>query len=82
MIRAYSGKVDVGENILKAAVDLFSDGNASQLKIHILIHNAAMTDFGTIETQTLQGINDLFNVNGLFHLPSFKILSPAHIDCI
>jgi len=62
-VQADVGKVDAGQKILKAAVDLFADGDASLLKIHVLIHNAAMTEFGTIETQTLQGIDDLYNVN-------------------
>jgi 3-oxoacyl-[acyl-carrier protein] reductase len=72
-IHVNRGTTDVGQNILKAAIDLFTDGDSSQLKIHILIHNAAVTEFGTIETQTLQGIDDLFNVNGSSSLTS----SPA-----
>jgi len=62
-VQADSGMVDVGEKILKAAVDLFARGEPSHLKIHILVHNAAISGFATLETETLQGINDMFNNN-------------------
>jgi NAD(P)-dependent dehydrogenase (short-subunit alcohol dehydrogenase family) len=54
---------DIGQQFLKAAVDLFADGDASQLKVHILIHNAAAGEFGTVESQTFEGIDRLFQVN-------------------
>jgi short-subunit dehydrogenase len=55
---------DVGQRFLKAAVDLFADGDASRLKIHILINNAAIGESGFLESQTFEGIDRLYHVNG------------------
>jgi short-subunit dehydrogenase len=60
----YRGEADIGQQFLKAAVDLFADGDASQLNVHILIHNAGAGGFGTVESQTFEEIDRLFHVNG------------------
>jgi short-subunit dehydrogenase len=74
---------DISEIFLKVAIHLFANENASSPKIHIFIHNAAVSTFGTIDTQTLQDIDNSLHVNGLFSLPMvpmFTLLKLAGIQ--
>jgi len=63
--------VDVGQKFLKASVDLFADGDVSQLKIHILVHNACNPAFGPLDTQTVELIDDQLKANSSSCLSSF-----------
>jgi len=80
ILHASVGDVDIGQKLLKASADVFADGDISQLKIHILVHNASDTRFGLLETETWESINDQLqaNIRGPFlitqalrpHIPS------------
>jgi NAD(P)-dependent dehydrogenase (short-subunit alcohol dehydrogenase family) len=49
---------------LKRAADLFVGGDTSDLKIHIIVHNAALVADNMLEEETAENINAIFNVNG------------------
>ena len=59
-----SGSVDIGPTTLKRAAELFAGGDTSDLKIHIIVHNAALVDDSMLEEETAENINTIFNVNG------------------
>jgi len=63
ILHANVGDVDIGQKFLKSSTDLFADGDASQLKIHILVHNASDTRFGYLEMETWESINDQLQTN-------------------
>ncbi|KIM90608.1 hypothetical protein PILCRDRAFT_84544 [Piloderma croceum F 1598] len=57
------GSVDIGSTTLKRAADLFAGGDTSDLKIHIIVHNAALVDDNILEEETAENVNTIFNVN-------------------
>jgi 3-oxoacyl-[acyl-carrier protein] reductase len=67
-IYVYRGDVDIGQKFLKASADVFTDGDISQLKIHILVHNAADARFLSLEEETWESINDQLQANSSFCL--------------
>ena len=67
-IYVYRGDADIGQKFLKASTDVFTDGDISQLKIHILVHNAADARRGFLETETLESINGQLEANSSFCL--------------
>jgi len=57
------GSVDIGTITLKRATDLFAGGDTADLKVHIIVHNAALVDDNMLEAETVETINAVFNVN-------------------
>lgn len=64
LIAIGSGSEDIGNTTLKRAAELFAGGDVSGLKIHIIVHNAALVDDNSLEAETVETINAVFNVNG------------------
>jgi len=62
-VQADVGSADIGSQILNGAAKIFSDGDTSKLKVHILVHNAAIAPTAILEEQTIEGIDAVFNVN-------------------
>jgi short-subunit dehydrogenase len=69
-----SGSVDIGTQILQRAVDLFAEGDQTDLKVHILIHSAALVSNRNLEAETIESFNSIFNVNGSFFLDTVTSL--------
>lgn len=59
-----SGSPTVGPAFVKAAADVFAEGDEKSLKVHILIHNAAVLIDNNLEDIKIDDFNLLFNVNG------------------
>jgi NAD(P)-dependent dehydrogenase (short-subunit alcohol dehydrogenase family) len=66
----HRGSADIGPQILNGAAKIFSDGDISKLKVHILVHNAAMGHAAILEKQTMEDFDAIFNVNGEFYFLS------------
>jgi NAD(P)-dependent dehydrogenase (short-subunit alcohol dehydrogenase family) len=49
---------------LKRAAELFTGGDISNLKVHIIVHNAAIVDDKMLEAETIESINAVLNING------------------
>jgi len=69
-----SGSVDIGTQILQRAVDLFAEGDQTDLKVHVLIHSAALVSNRNLEAETIESFNSIFNVNGSFFLDTVTSL--------
>jgi len=59
-----SASVEIGAITLKSAADIFARGDKSSLRIHIIVHNAAIVVDNTLEAETIENFNTVFNTNG------------------
>jgi len=80
-VQADLGSADIGPQILNGAAKIFSDGDISKLKVHILVHNAAIYHTTILEKQTIEDFDAVFNVNvrGIFFITqALRPYIPSH----
>jgi short-subunit dehydrogenase len=46
----------------------------SNLKVHIIVHNAAIAGVNILEAETVENINEIFGVNGSYPTDMIRLL--------